>query len=72
MDWFSERVWQLGVAIVLALLGTALMYLGITDSDPVELTPVGLAGLALFVVAIAIPLVSKAIKAAQEAQDQDA
>jgi hypothetical protein len=72
MDWLRERVWQLGVAILLAVLGAALMFIGLTASDPVELTPVGLAGLAVYVVAIAIPLVSKAIRAAQEAQDQDA
>jgi Zn-dependent alcohol dehydrogenase len=72
MDWLRERVWQLGIAIVLALIGAALMYLGITDGETVALSAVGLVGLAAFLVAIAIPLVSKAIKAAQEAQDQDA
>lgn len=72
MDWLRERVWQLGLAIVLALLGAALMYLGISARETVTLSPVGIAGLVAFLVAIAIPLVSKAIQTAQEAQDQDA
>lgn len=70
MDWLKERVWQLGLAIILAFLGAALIYLGSTNGG--ELEALGVAGFVLFAVALATPLISKAAQAAQEALDQEA
>lgn len=70
MEWLRERVWQLGLAILLALAGTLLIYLGSADDGSLDVVA-GL-GLALFALALAVPILSKAIKAAQEALDEEA
>jgi ABC-type uncharacterized transport system permease subunit len=70
MEWLRERVWQLGLAILLALVATALIYVGSADDANLDLVS-GL-GLVLFAIALAVPLASKAAKAAQEALDEEA
>jgi hypothetical protein len=45
------------------------VYSGATPEG--ELESLGLAGFALFVVALAIPLIAKAVEAAQELLDED-
>ena len=70
MGWLAERVWQLGIAILLVFVGAALIYVGATERA--ELGPLGLIGFGLFALALAIPLISKAVTAAQEALDDPA
>ena len=69
MSWLRQRVWQLGIGILLAFLAAALVYAGATSEGELEL--LGLVGFALFVVALAIPLIAKAVEAAQELLDED-
>jgi hypothetical protein len=69
VSWLRERVWQLGIGILLAFVAAALVYSGATPEG--ELESLGLAGFALFVVALAIPLIAKAVEAAQELLDED-
>ena len=66
MGWLAERVWQLGLAIVLAFAGAALVYVGAADDASVLRDPVAVIGLALFFVALAIPLASKVWQAVDE------
>lgn len=70
MDWLKERVWQLGLAILLAFVGVTFIYLG--TADDAALGPMAMVGLLLFAVALAIPLVSKAMKSIEEQQDEEA
>lgn len=72
MSWLRERVWQLGLAIVMAFAGAALMYAGTASGDGIDLEPVAVAGILVFCAALAIPLVSKAMQTVQEAEDADA
>ena len=67
--WLRERVWQLGIAILLVFAGAALLYTGATPEG--DLGGQGLAGFALLAGALAIPLVAKAVEAAQELLDED-
>jgi hypothetical protein len=69
MEWLRERVWQLGLAILVALVGAALIYAGSADDG--NLDTVALVGLTAFTIALAVPILSKAIKAAQEALDEE-
>lgn len=68
MDWIKERVWQLGIGILLALVGVTLIYLGGVNG-------VGGAvlwlGLILFFIAMAIPLAAKVFEAVQEARGEE-
>jgi high-affinity Fe2+/Pb2+ permease len=57
MDALRQRVWQLGIGILLALTGTVLMYLG--GADGADNDQLLWAGLILFFVAMLTPLVSQ-------------
>ena len=68
MSWLSQRVWQLGIAVVMALLGAWLIYSSAARGAN------GFAfwlGLTLVFVAFAIPLVTKLVEAAQEKRGEE-
>lgn len=74
MGWLAQRVWQLGIAVVLTLLGAWLIYVGtggyvgtVGRADEALLW----IGLALVFVAMAIPLLSKLYEATQEARGEE-
>lgn len=64
MAWLRDRAWQQGIAILLALAGASLIYLGARHTG--ELGGVGLIGVALFVIGIAVPLVAEILRANRE------
>jgi heme/copper-type cytochrome/quinol oxidase subunit 4 len=67
MDWIKKRVWQLGIAIVLAVIAWWLMYAGgAGDQNQVLLW----IGLILFFFAMLIPLISKVYLWAEEQQGE--
>jgi hypothetical protein len=67
MTWIKKRVWQLGIAALLVLIGTFLIYTaGTGDVDTTLLW----AGLILVWVALAIPLASKGFGAERENGDE--
>jgi len=63
MEWLRESVWQLGIAVILILLGAVLLYVSATDE--VNATLMWL-GLGLVLVAMLIPLASRLYQAAQD------
>lgn len=65
MDWIKKRVWQLGIAIVLAVIAWWLMYAAGTGEPNQVLLWVGLI---LFFMAMALPLISQLF---ESAKDQD-
>jgi FtsH-binding integral membrane protein len=68
MEWIKERVWQLGLAIVLALLASAVIYIaGVNEGSPTLLW----VGLILFFVALLIPLLIKFFEAVQENEGEE-
>jgi hypothetical protein len=68
MEWLKQRVWQLGIAILIVLIGAALLYLGGTDGIS-EITL--WIGLILFFLAMAIPLFAKFFEAMQEKEGEE-
>ncbi|HSJ53223.1 MAG TPA: hypothetical protein VLC52_05700 [Anaerolineae bacterium] len=68
MDWIKKRVWQLGIAVVLAVIAWWLMYLAGTGEPNQGLLWVGLA---LFFLAMLIPLLSKLYQATQEQEGEE-
>lgn len=71
MDWLKKRVWQLGIAIALAFVGAAMIYIGASDDASIADNALALIGLALFFVALAIPLASTLFQAVEEHLDLD-
>jgi hypothetical protein len=68
MEWIKERVWQLGIAVVLALVGAWVTYTAGVGEGNWGLLWVGLA---LIFLAMAIPLVSRFLGSARgEAEDE--
>jgi hypothetical protein len=68
MKWLNERVWQLGIAVVLVLVSAVLMY--VAGTDDVDQTMLWI-GLGLFLIALTIPLLSKVYQAgAGETEEQ--
>lgn len=63
MEWIKKRVWQLGIAVVLAVIAWWLMYAAGTGEPNQALLWIGLV---LFFVAMLIPLASKAYQSSQE------
>ncbi len=66
MDWIKKRVWQLGAAIVLLLVGAALIYTNRTGDGGGMLWT----GLVLVFIALAVPLVSKLFQPDEEQKDE--
>jgi hypothetical protein len=68
MEWLKQRVWQLGIAILIVLIGATLLYLGGTDgiSESILWT-----GLILFFLAMAVPLFAKIHEANQEKEGEE-
>jgi hypothetical protein len=66
--WLRERVWQLGIAIALALVGTVIIYLAGVDEP--DITVLWL-GLILFFAAMAIPLLIKLYNVVQGEEDEE-
>jgi uncharacterized membrane protein YhhN len=68
MEWLKERVWQLGIGILLAVIGTILMYLGGTpEQDRIMIW----IGLILFFIAMLIPLFAKVFERLQEERGEE-
>ncbi|MDX9828835.1 MAG: hypothetical protein RBU35_01130 [Anaerolineae bacterium] len=67
MDWIKKRVWQLGIAIVLAVIAWWLMYAGGAGDQNQALLWIGLI---LFFLAMLIPLISKVYLWAEEQQGE--
>jgi hypothetical protein len=68
MEWIKKRVWQLGVAILLALIASAIIYAaGADDESPTFLW----IGLILFFFALSIPLLAKIFEAVQEKEGEE-
>ncbi len=67
MDWIKKRVWQLGIAIVLAIIAWWLMYAGGAGDQNQALLWIGLI---LFFFAMLIPLISKVYLWAEEQQGE--
>lgn len=67
MDWMRKRVWQLGIGVVLALLGAWIIYAAGTDGASQGLLWLGLI---LFFIAMAVPLASRAWQSAQEREGE--
>jgi heme/copper-type cytochrome/quinol oxidase subunit 4 len=63
MDWIKKRVWQLAIAIVLAVIAWWLMYAGGTGEQNQTLLWIGLI---LFFLAMLVPLISKAYLRVEE------
>jgi len=67
MEWLRVRVWQLGIAVILALVGAWVMYTaGVGDVSQALLW----LGLVLVFVAMAIPLISRLYQSVQ-GEDED-
>jgi hypothetical protein len=68
MDWIKQRVWQLGIAIILVLIATVIIYRAGVDEQ--NLTFMWL-GLILYFIGLTIPLLAKIFEAVQEAQGEE-
>lgn len=66
MAWIQQRVWQLGIAVIVALIGTVLMYLG--GTEPVN-TALLWVGLILVWLALLVPLVNKAFGGTEDEEE---
>jgi NhaP-type Na+/H+ and K+/H+ antiporter len=68
MPWFRQRVWQMGLGALLALLGAWLTYTAAAGMVVRE----GLmwAGMAMIAIGLLIPLITRFIEAAQEKQGE--
>jgi quinol-cytochrome oxidoreductase complex cytochrome b subunit len=69
MGWIRERVWQMGIGILVLLAGAGLTYAA-SAPEPVN-TGVMWIGLALIFLGALVPLFIKALVAAQEARGED-
>jgi ABC-type Fe3+-siderophore transport system permease subunit len=67
MEWIKQRVWQLGIAILLALIASVLIYLAGVEENTTLLW----VGLILFFVALSIPLLVKFFEAVQEREGEE-
>jgi hypothetical protein len=68
MDWIKQRVWQLGIAIILALLASVIIYFaGVVDINTTLLW----LGLSMYLLAMLIPLLAKIFEAVQEENDEE-
>jgi hypothetical protein len=67
MEWIKQRVWQLGIAILLALIASVLIYLAGVEDNPTLLW----VGLILFFIALSIPLLAKIFEAVQEREGEE-
>jgi hypothetical protein len=68
MDWIKQRVWQLGIAILLALLASAIIYFaGVVNINTTLLW----LGLILYLLAMLIPLLAKIFEAIQEEKGEE-
>ncbi|MFA5582356.1 MAG: hypothetical protein WDA25_10440 [Paracoccaceae bacterium] len=63
MSWWREPVWQQGIAIVLVIAGSVLIYLGAGGPGGM-----GGPGIALFAAGIILPLVTQLRRSWQERQ----
>ncbi len=68
MEWIKKRVWQLGIAALLILIGALLLYNAGTGDVNTTLLWVGLA---LVWIALAIPLLSKAFLSEEEKKGEE-
>ena len=68
MTWIKKQVWQLGIAALLLLAGTIIIYISGTNGEDRMLLWVGL-GLVWF--ALFIPLLSKAFGAKTASEDEE-
>jgi uncharacterized Tic20 family protein len=68
MDWIKERVWQLGIAILLLLIASVIIYAA--GVDDVSRTFLWI-GLILFFFALSIPLFAKIFEAVQEKEGEE-
>lgn len=67
MDWLRERVWQLGIAVILVLVGGVIIYVSASDDGSTARTWLGLV---LVFVAMLIPLANKVYQSTQEEQGE--
>jgi hypothetical protein len=66
--WLRERVWQLGIAIALALVGSVIIYWAGVDEPDMTLLWLGLI---LFFAAMTIPLLIKLYNVVQGEEDEE-
>lgn len=67
MDWLKDPAWQQGVAILVVVAGSILIYRGAAGAaDAGELSGMALFGVVLFSVGIALPLISQVLGARPE------
>jgi hypothetical protein len=67
MEWIKQRVWQLGIAILLALIASVIIYTaGVGDNRALLWV-----GLILFFIALSIPLFAKVFEAVQEREGEE-
>ena len=71
MGWLSQRAWQLGIAIVLATVAAALIYGSAADDPSAGANGLTLVAFVLFALAMAVPLITKAIAVTPGAEDED-
>ena len=68
MAWLKERVWQLGIGFLIAIIAMVLLYQSGTNGF--DRTSFWI-GLILFFVAIAIPLFARLFEAVQENEGEE-
>ncbi|MDD5703299.1 MAG: hypothetical protein PHU23_14780 [Dehalococcoidales bacterium] len=68
MEWLKKRVWQLGIAVVLAIIAMVLMYLAGTGEVSHVLTWIGLS---LFLISMVVPLLTRLLEAVQENKGEE-
>lgn len=68
MEWLKNRVWQLGIAVILAIIAMVLMYLAGTGEVNQVLTWIGLA---LFLISMVVPLLTRLLEAVQENKGEE-
>lgn len=68
MEWLKKRVWQLGIAVVLAIIAMVLMYLAGTGEVSQVLTWIGLS---LFLISMVVPLLTRLLEAVQENKGEE-
>lgn len=66
MQWIKQRVWQLGLAIILILVGAYLIYANRTEASGGMLWT----GLVMIFAALVVPLVSKLFQSDEEQKDE--
>lgn len=68
VEWIKQRVWQLGIAILLALVATVITYLASVNEQN---TTIMWLGLILFFIGLSIPLLAKIFEAVQEEKGEE-